>query len=479
MDTAHEESPVSQSIVPDVQRNEDIQVVAAPAPKPKRKRRVLRIIGVIVFVLVVIASLPLTLRLAIRDSDSVDDSDILLSRIDIPKEQNGFFDLTAIDGVNEREYDTAGLASAKNLALVNNPDFEKNVILDPTNITALEHWSDAAQKAFIQDPAAEDPGAYSPKRMLPSLSRWRQASRLSLLMSLYLSAHGKEEEALDQAFMNTTIGQHLETSQDGTIMFLVGASIKDGGLRVIDHLIASTTLSAVQLAPYIVKLNTLKQNEISLASAFKYEYLNPQFLFGLVARGDTKALDEVYEEGTSVMTHHTIYFLPNKTLQLFADNTRVQIAEAQSPCWEDASNKNYERITSKMPSSYFDLLVTPNWVGINLSGVWYVSQRSVFAKKCNDQSLVAATQMLMAVKAYKTDHGVLPESAADLVPAYLPQIPTDPWSGKSIVYVPEKKIVYSIGENRIDDGGDNFSKQLSQYDDPWRVEPDQVLTIAF
>ena len=50
----------------------------------------------------------------------------------------------------------------------------------------------------------------------------------------------------------------------------------------------------------------------------------------------------------------------------------------------------------------------------------------------------------------------LPDSLAQLVPKYLAAFPDDPYDGKPLSYKkPTSKgyLVYSIGRNRVDDGG--------------------------
>jgi len=64
-------------------------------------------------------------------------------------------------------------------------------------------------------------------------------------------------------------------------------------------------------------------------------------------------------------------------------------------------------------------------------------------------------QVGLAVERYRLKNGRLPESLAELVPAYLDAVPKDPFDGRDIRY---KKldvgfVVYSIGEDQSDDGG--------------------------
>lgn len=72
---------------------------------------------------------------------------------------------------------------------------------------------------------------------------------------------------------------------------------------------------------------------------------------------------------------------------------------------------------------------------------------------------VAAERTLLrvipALAAYQADQGRPPASLEDLVPAYLPSVPLDPYTGKPLHYRIRGDIctVYSVGPNGQDDGG--------------------------
>jgi len=78
-----------------------------------------------------------------------------------------------------------------------------------------------------------------------------------------------------------------------------------------------------------------------------------------------------------------------------------------------------------------------------------------------DASLRAAA-LYLAILACEKETGVPPKALVDLVPAYLPRVPLDPFDGKPLRYIvgetPEAWGdaawgIYSIGRNRRDDGG--------------------------
>jgi hypothetical protein len=62
----------------------------------------------------------------------------------------------------------------------------------------------------------------------------------------------------------------------------------------------------------------------------------------------------------------------------------------------------------------------------------------------------------LAIERYRCGHaGDLPPDFASLVPALLPAVPIDPFSGRPFIYKPSPDgyLLYGVDSNRIDDGG--------------------------
>jgi hypothetical protein len=83
----------------------------------------------------------------------------------------------------------------------------------------------------------------------------------------------------------------------------------------------------------------------------------------------------------------------------------------------------------------------------------------------------------LAVERFRMKNNKLPDSLGNLVPDYLDSVPLDPFDGKEIRYKKLDRgfVTYSIGENQIDDGGnevpkDKNQKQDSNYDITFIVE---------
>lgn len=67
----------------------------------------------------------------------------------------------------------------------------------------------------------------------------------------------------------------------------------------------------------------------------------------------------------------------------------------------------------------------------------------------------AAANVALALTEYRIVNGHYPASLDELIPKYLVAVPADPFDGKPMRYVLKdgEAMIYSVGENRLDDGG--------------------------
>ena len=81
-----------------------------------------------------------------------------------------------------------------------------------------------------------------------------------------------------------------------------------------------------------------------------------------------------------------------------------------------------------------------------------------------------AARQAVALRLYRIQHGRYPDRLADLVPDFLDKLPTDPFSGGSYVYRKEGKgfIIYSLGNNMIDDAGTEDATHHETGDITWK-----------
>jgi hypothetical protein len=69
----------------------------------------------------------------------------------------------------------------------------------------------------------------------------------------------------------------------------------------------------------------------------------------------------------------------------------------------------------------------------------------------------------LAVRCYQSEQGRPPSSLAQLVPKYLQQVPSDPFSGRPVIYHPQGTnwLLYSVGEDGVDEGGKRVGRSGS------------------
>ena len=73
-----------------------------------------------------------------------------------------------------------------------------------------------------------------------------------------------------------------------------------------------------------------------------------------------------------------------------------------------------------------------------------------------------AAIVALAIERARLASSRLPEKLSELVPAYLAEVPVDPFNGQPMHYkkLPKGYVVYSVGEDGVDDGG-NEQKDIT------------------
>lgn len=163
---------------------------------------------------------------------------------------------------------------------------------------------------------------------------------------------------------------------------------------------------------------------------------------------------------------HYLY-KPNQTQKILAEYHRNLINNANKDCGEI----NLLEIKYLAPRSIMGMLFSENIVGKIFHDMVARSFSDIFDKKCLEDFSVIGTQILIAMKAYQTETGKIPNSLTELVPKYLSEIPRDPFDGKLIKYSPNKKIIYSVGKDLKDSGGSEGEN--------WQVMEDPTFKIEF
>lgn len=288
-------------------------------------------------------------------------------------------------------------------------------------------------------------------------------SKYSLLQNDYAGALAACEAQL-------ALGQLFQRSGQ---LFLGGLVIKEG-LENTGKLIVDPDLPVDELAALLATLNTFAvehdfeaafvrsmQQELSFLvdesksseTGLLFDLLE-RFAFIKYAEQDSnnaaadmkKKVDTLVDCGLI-----TVAFHPNRFVTDAADFYRHTIGQAT--------------LLGKDVQPYdWDLLSTNSgrFLGIQKNAFGVVLLKEVLA---NDEILVLWTlerrnqlsiyRIASALKLYQRRTGALPESLNELVPEFLDAVPIDLMDGAAFRYDQERQLVYSLGRNLTDDGGDS------------------------
>ncbi len=303
---------------------------------------------------------------------------------------------------------------------------------------------------------------------LPHLSSLRQGARLLGLESLMEMEKGNCDKAVEASVAGLKLPKSLK-DEPVLISYLVMIACESIALSNIEWIINRGNLSDSQLfelSKYIIESekNCVNSIEIALAGE-RVSWTNTPL---------ENLLDSGYGPSTPSTPGNLLarFFYSSYELSGLATLNKIKYAEMIEELMEISKtpyNKSrldtFETRIRNLPMIYpLIKMVAP-------------ALTALFAKKANIEAASKVTLAGLAVGRYRLKHGKLPESLNDLVPEFLPSIPIDPFNGNQLIYkkgevVLEKLlpgeesssgkyenitkkgyVIYSVGQNGLDDGG--------------------------
>ena len=368
-----------------------------------------------------------------RDIPRVDDSDLLLSKVEIPKEENAYYFLK--EAVSKIYIPNDKIKVIDDIVYKNAWDKEFVEELLEKNKDVFEIFEKATEYNYFQFPDF-DPISYS---SLSSKSknfalRLSDLSKLVIIKSKYLIKEGKEKEALDLIFGLIKIGHMIkEGFIHDSIIYSFGAQTKKYGLKALIEAVPYLYLSKEESKNYINRLKNFKGNKEGLIRAIKGDYMN----FLKEKEVVEENLKNEFKKNNFIarfinFPDYIIFayfsYKPNETKKLIADLYRDVIDKANKDCYEIKIEK----------------LLPENLIGKMIYDKKIANVYKLIEIKCLETLYIEAAKTLLALKAYKIENGNLPKSLEELVPEYFSSIPKDPFDGKALKYSPKEKIIYSI-----------------------------------
>ncbi len=420
------------------------------------------------------------------DIAPIDDSDLLLARRQVKDADNGFLDVdlpgdaaTLPDELGQRvgwarevyrdfvaiDLDIEGEAASSR---EDDDDVAKAPADVASDVAAIEQALAENTEVLerfersLQRPDFQVRHSNSINERVPYMADWRVLTYLVALRANLQRLGGDGRIALEDALKIARFGHRIELGQGSVTQCAVGMAIKGIGVNCTLALVASSEQSTKDLRRLGEELRSLEVSSAVMKDVFRADY-------SVMRNSD---LDDVVEsveaEGGTINPLWRVWaaltFRRNRMLELLSKSYRVAVENQSDALISVEPN----------PKPKADPLGRGYWL------VAYVLScpPPIQYRRAALRFQLRATICFIALMHYRQVHGRYPDSLTELVPEFLPQVPLDPYDGKPLRYGThaevERRIVYSVGEDFIDEGG----ADLYGAEDLWFVdetEPTLVL----
>ena len=305
-------------------------------------------------------------------------------------------------------------------------------------VTYLDDYAEAL--TALHDAADAGGGVRYPHDMrkgisllLPEVQALRQCARL-LCLEAHVRAHnGDLSGAADSLRALLAVGKTLER-EPILVSFLVHIAVDAFAVEQTRRLLdtaefADDDLRAIQAdlrsVDYVADLHHAMVSE----QAFGLNCYNDLTVFGF----------------SPAVAHLSKFVAPGAKMR-HLDLMAKAIAETKKPWHEVFLSGSLTATTELNTKNPFDRLVA------QVMPTVYI----YFVAGANQVARTTSLDVAIAAELYRREQGKLPGKLNDLVPRYLPAVPVDPFDGNPLRYIVQGDdfVVYSVGEDLTDDGGD-------------------------
>ncbi len=387
-------------------------------------------------------------------SPVVSDADLRFTRSNVSSNENGFF---VFEKAREELY-WPKMPNRKDILDWSSWDGKAADEILAENRKSLEFIDE-----MFRLPRFQIPEIQSIDENFEYLGDLKNLSRVVLLRALTEFREGKEKEAVDTIGRVARFGHQVEESDGILDHYLAGSAIKMLALKTLREMVGNTTFSYDSIQNLRGGLAQLSANGMGLTNAIKKEYQLQVKLLKEWKRGKVTGMTNPTEYVSAKLITMTL-LNQEKTRAKFAKRARFELS-CIPHCFHDKPHNSVSVSTN--------VFTVPQFLSGNVVGEvmvnWLAFSENILVRKCEENVAVSATQAILALKCYKMKYGQLPKSLTDLVPEFLSAIPLDDFDGKPLRYSVEKKIVYSVGADLIDSGGQETNSAGKSLDIPFKI----------
>lgn len=290
---------------------------------------------------------------------------------------------------------------------------------------------------------------------------WQDVSILLQAQAAYLMRRGDEEGAFTTAMDLAELGRRLQELWTWPSFQARSQELHTAAVQSMAELLQQTQLPSARLLAFQEEFTRCNPSDVVLQEALNAFYVHEKKM--LLGASSGEPLDTM-PGGVTQGRPGRLFFKVNQTLALFAGAFRELKTEVAAPPYATFSVTG-ERLRHSRQSA-------PQFYQPNGTGEKYFSDRiDPYLRLPEIHSLARARHGLVlnlfAIRRYAADHQQrLPGSLEELKPAYVAELPPDPFSGEPFHYDPKKGLLFSVGTNLITEGGKATQPPLADDREP-------------
>jgi len=341
-------------------------------------------------------------------------------------------------------------------------------------------WSDrfvgdfSLMREAIKRPYARMDGDYSypPTIPIPNFVAIRAVSQTLAQRAQCHLLLGEPGKALQELTLLNDLRRMLEGAPTGKLMTLVAAMINVAVTGLYVDVIADGFRLHEWTEPQLITFQK-QLGQINLAPIIQESFRAEQVSAWRILQTVVAAKFEIPHNPNATLWQKLKNLRPPNILQGFVDFNMVAVAKLNQMAIQSIDPVQQVVVPQKMadfqeennkisghfsPYTLFAAIAVPN----------YTKAVQTFAHK---QNKVNETQIVCALERYYLVHGNYPETLALLTPQFIEKLPHDIIGGQAFIYHRTgdgRFLLYSIGWNETDDGGQPTSVPYDKGDWVWQ-----------
>ncbi|WP_309386801.1 hypothetical protein [Cerasicoccus frondis] len=355
------------------------------------------------------------------------------------------FDLGVLDDYYSDEYyDYSPFAAP--METLNIQEIREIVAANLENIRAVDE-AFTLEQFYVDDEPNVD-------TIIPSVGDLQDYTKVRTMEARLLAIDGDPDAALARLLNLDEQLTRFAQGGGGLVHLLTATACIGISNHEMLYLISHYDLSEQALRDAIKTYPLRNVLSDELATAIKWE-----FHFAL----NTLSLIQEEPEGLGMLDDN-LGRIPPQLIKLVCkpNKTRNSFYQLYSGMLDDQNKPFADRKTvNPQKPSLFRSILRGNVVGEMLPLLLIPATDRVTQSLAQQDAYSAYIYLLFALRLYQLEHGSLPPTLDALTPDIILNIPLDPYDGQPLRYNAERGIVYAVGIDGVDDGGNAY---LSSFD---------------